>query len=433
MDKDELDIYLELIKEAEAAGDFKTADKIDGMIKTSAFEFNNLPPWLRTWLGSTRNPATRARAIELIQEGVHLRGRTNFFNNLGFRGRLRRLRSTPADELTHENASKAFRGDAGLFGSAKSKLKNLLFTRGATNYETLTTRFREEVNQIMNGPRGLTALIDGEVARLGALPANAGRTADELRQMALTTPRVSGALRRLTTPMAELLKSTQAELRDKINEAINILRSDPRVRAELGLTGPYRIADLTMDNIGRVIAARYPKLLGPNSEISDDMFVRFFNTGRVGSRGFTGGAIDPRHFYTKQGAQKLLPPGYMFIIPALLGGMVIRPIIDPPGPKPGPDVVPPVGGDVVKETNELEADRKRAGQFRTPIPQLQAYILGKTFKGVFHQGKTTKKELYNMAIQEKGEAFANDLIQYAIKTYGLKGVGLGETDSPIGS
>ena len=122
--------------------------------------------------------------------------------------------------MTHENASKAFRGDVGLFGSAKSKLKNLLFTRGATNYETLTTRFREEVNQIMNGPRGLTALIDAEVTRLRGLPVNAGRTDDELRQMALTSRSVSGALRRLTTPMAELLKSTQAELRDKINEAI---------------------------------------------------------------------------------------------------------------------------------------------------------------------------------------------------------------------
>ena len=31
-------------------------------------------------------------------------------------------------------------------------------------------------------------------------------------------------------------------------------------------------------------------------------------------------------------------------------------------------------------------------------------------------GQTTKKELYNMAIQEKGEAFANDLIQYASPT-----------------
>jgi len=429
MDRDELDIYLELAKEAETSGDYKTADKIDGMIKTSAFEFNSLPPWLRTWLGSTRNPATRARAIELIQEGVHLRGRTNFFNNLGFRGRLRRVRSTPADELTHENASKAFRGDVGLFGSAKAKLKNLLFTRGATNYETLTTRFREEVNQIMNGPRGLTALIDAEVTRLRALAVNAGRSDDELRQMALTSRSVSGALRRLTTPMAELLKSTQAELRDKINEAINILRSDPRVRAELGLTGPFRVADLTMDNIGRVIAARYPKLLGPNSEISDDMFVRFFRTGNVGSRGFTGGAIDPRHFYTKQGAQKLLPSGMMFIIPALLGGMVIRPIIDPPGPKPGPDVVP-VTKEPTKIINELEADRKPKGQYRTPEPQLSAYIIAKGFKGAFIQGKTTKRELYDMALAEKGEAFANDLIQYALKTFGLGG-GV-ERNAPVG-
>lgn len=429
MDKDELDIYLELAQEAEVAGDFKTADKIDGMIKTSAFEFNNLPPWLRTWLASTRNPATRARAIELIQEGVHLRGRTNFFNNLGFRGRLRRLRSTPADELTHENASKAFRGDVGLFGSAKSKLKNLLFTRGATNYETLTTRFREEVNQIMNGPRGLSALIDAEVTRLRALTVNASRTDDELRQMALTSRSVSGALRRLTTPMAELLKSTQGELRDKINEAINILRTDTRVRTELGLTGPFRMADLTMDNIGRVIAARYPKLLGPNSEISDDMFVRFFNSGRLGSRGFTGGAIDPRHFYTKQGAQKLLPSGMMFIIPALLGGMIIRPVIDPPGPKPGPDVVP-VSKDTTKIKNELDADRIPAGQYRTPEPQLQAYILGKGFKGKFQQGKTTKRELYDMAFAERGEAFANDLIQYALKTFGLGG-GV-ERNAPIG-
>ena len=63
---------------------------------------------------------------------------------------------------------------------------------------------------------------------------------------------------------------------------------------------------------------------------------------------------------------------------------------------------------------------------------MSAYILGKQFKGVFQPGQTTKKELYNMAIQEKGEAFANDLIQYAIEKFGLKGIGADERDSPVG-
>jgi hypothetical protein len=170
--------------------------------------------------------------------------------------------------------------------------------------------------------------------------------------------------------------------------------------------------------------------MGPGSEISDEMFMRFFRSGSFNASGaFMGGRIDPTYFFTKQGGAKLLPTGLSYIIPAMFAGGAIIKVIDPPGPKPGPDVVP-VTREPTKIINELDADRKPKGQYRTPEPQLSAYIIAKGFKGAFIQGKTTKRELYDMALAEKGAAFANDLIQYALKTFGLGG-GV-ERNAPVG-
>jgi hypothetical protein len=96
----------------------------------------------------------------------------------------------------------------------------------------------------------------------------------------------------------------------------------------------------------------------------------------------------------------------------------------------------PVPGkpEALKIDNELEADRRKARQFDTPIADLEAYLNRKKAKGVYTQGKTTKKELYNMAIQEKGAHFANNLIQYVLQKYGLftPAGGGAEPDATIG-
>ena len=428
MDRDELEIYLELAKEAEAAGDYKTADKIDGMIKTSAFDKNRLPVWAQNFINGARTPAERASRLREILDGISSRGRSNFLNDLGYARRLRRKRDLRTDQLSGEQTSPAMRAEVGGAGSIRSKINNLFFTRGKAFFEPLSQRFKEEVDDIL--PR-MQAAIDAEVTRLRAV--TPGLTDEAYRLQALRSPTVSAFIRSLRTPMSNLLTRTQKELKRKIEEAANLIQHDPVTRRELRLTGPFLAADLTPANIGRVISSRYEKFLGPSSEISDEMFMRFFRSGSFNASGaFMGGRIDPEYFFTKQGGAKLLPTGLSYIIPAMFAGGAIVKVIDPPGPKPGPDVVPPVGNNVVKLKNELEADRKRAGQYRTPAIQLSAYILGKQFKGVFQPGQTTKKELYNMAIQEKGEAFANDLIQYAIEKFGLKGIGADERDSPVG-
>ena len=429
MDRDELEIYLELAKEAEAAGDFKTADKIDGMIKTSAFDKNRLPVWAQNFINGARTPAERASRLKEILDGISSRGRSNFLNDLGYARRLRRKRNLRTDQLSGEQTSPAMRAEVGGAGSIRSKINNLFFTRGKAFFEPLSQRFKEEVDAILPG---MEAAIAGEIARLR--PLHTGASDDRLRTLALQSPTVSRYIRMLRTPMSNLLHRTEMELKKKIEEAARLITSDAATRRELRLTGPFTAADLSPANIGRVISSRYEKFLGPSSEISDEMFMRFFSSGRFNSSGtaFMGGRIDPTYFFTKQGGAKLLPTGLSYIIPAMFAGGAIVKVIDPPGPKPGPDVVPPVGNNVVKLKNELEADRKRAGQYRTPAIQLSAYILGKQFKGVFQPGQTTKKELYNMAIQEKGEAFANDLIQYAAEKFGLKGIGANERDSPVG-
>lgn len=428
MDREELDIYLKLAKEAEKSGDFKTADKIDSMIRTSAFDKNKLPAWAQNILNGARTPAERAARLREILDGIRSRGTTNFLNDMGYARRLRSKRGLRADQLSGEQSSPLELGDVGGFGSIRSKINNLFFTRGKAFYEPLSIRFKQEVEAILPS---IKDEIRKEIARLR--PLHAGASDDELRILALQSPTVSRYIRMLRTPMSNLLHRTEMELKRKIEEAARLIQNDPVTRRELRLTGPFNATtDLSVENIGRVISARYEKFLGPGSEITDEVYRRFFDSGRLTNGVFTGGRIDPVMFFTKQKGAKLMPTGLSYIIPAMFAGGTIVKIIDPPGPKPGPDVVPPGSGNVVFEQNELEADRKRAGQYRTPEPQLQAYLLGKNFKGVFHQGQTTKKELYNMALQERGEKFANDLIQYAIKNYGLKGVGLPETDSPVG-
>ena len=424
MDKDELDIYLELAKEAETAGDYKTADKIDQMIKTSAFDSGSLPPWLRTWLAGTRNRGTADRTIEQIEEATHQKGRSNWFRDLGLQRRIRRDSRTPLDQLTHENVEKSWRGNA-----AKTLIKNLFFTRAKSNYEVLSGRFKEQVDEIMKGAGNVEQLIEAEITRLQRATPTLTRAA--AREAAIQSPAIRARLMSFTTPMRELMTGTEDVLRDAVNDAIQHILNDPATRRSLGLSGATgTAADVTAQRVGVFVKARYGKLFGVNSEISDEVFAKFFRTGSLSSTGsFTGGVIDPDTFFYKMGGARLMPSGLSYVIPALIGGMVIRPVIDPPRPKPGPDVVP-VNRETTKIKNELEADRKPKGQYRTPEPQLSAYILAKGFKGAFQQGKTTKRELYDMAFAEKGEAFANDLIQYALKTFGLGG-GV-ERNAPIG-
>ena len=425
MDRDELEIYLELAKEAEAAGDFKTADKIDGMIKTSAFDKNRLPVWAQNFINGARTPAERASRLKEILDGISSRGRSNFLNDLGYARRLRRKRDLRTDQLSGEQSSPLMRGDVGGKGSTRSKINNLFFTRGKAFYEPLSQRFKADVDAILPG---MEAAIVAEIARLRAITPTL--TDEAARIQALRSPTVSRYIRALRTPMSALLHRTQQELKRKIEEAADLIQNDPVTRRELRLTGAFTTADLTPANIGRVISARYEKFMGPGSEISDEMFMRFYRSGSFNPSGsFMGGRIDPTYFFTKQGGAKLLPTGLSYIIPAMFAGGAIVKVIDPPGPKPGPDVVP-VTREPTKIINELDADRKPKGQYRTPEPQLSAYIIAKGFKGAFIQGKTTKRELYDMALAEKGAAFANDLIQYALKTFGLGG-GV-ERNAPVG-
>ena len=424
MDRDELEIYLELAKEAEAAGDYKTADKIDGMIKTSAFDKNRLPVWAQNFINGARTPAERASRLKEILDGISSRGRSNFLKDLGFARRLRRKRNLRTDQLSGEQTSPAMRAEVGGAGSIRSKINNLFFTRGKAFFEPLSQRFKEEVDDIL--PR-MQAAIDAEVTRLRAV--TPGLTDEAYRLQALRSPTVSAFIRSLRTPMSNLLTRTQKELKRKIEEAANLIQHDPVTRRELRLTGPFLAADLTPANIGRVISSRYEKFLGPSSEISDEMFMRFFRSGSFNASGaFMGGRIDPEYFFTKQGGAKLLPTGLSYIIPAMFAGGAIVKVIDPPGPKPGPDVVP-VAPTKTKLTNEL-AQRHRAGLYDIPESTLQAYLDLKKTKGQFTSGVTTKRQIYDLAYLEKGEHFANNFIQWLANKGGLLG-GTEKSTSPI--
>ena len=76
------------------------------------------------------------------------------------------------------------------------------------------------------------------------------------------------------------------------------------------------------------------------------------------------------------------------------------------------------GSNVGRLTNEIDADRKKAKLFDTPIETMEKYLTRKKNNGSIKPG-ITKKELYNMALIDLGEHIANNLIQYVMKTYGF--------------
>jgi predicted small metal-binding protein len=414
MDRDELDIYLELAQEAELAGDYRTADKIDGMIKEAQNPAQTL--WRRTQerIRGVGNEAARAR-----RQTVDINRGPNFVD---------RARKAP---YTYNDALDVLERDGKLPGQNANVLRSnaRLIDRVInalqptfSNVMTKAKEFPELYNawQSLNESK-IKNLVDAEIAR--RTTANAGKSPRDPGYLSVNRTNVTRDLRS-TGAFENLVGNLENQLvamRD--NHAELIRNAIDEVERTYGLD---RTKPGDINKIKARIASE-PKLKGM-------LYDNAFTTEGMIDQVIATGDIPIKRYLTDFGPiKRRMSPA---VAALLFGGGVggITTILRPKGEDKVVYVPVPGKPEALKIDNELEADRRKARQFDTPIADLEAYLNRKKAKGVYTQGKTTKKELYNMAIQEKGAHFANNLIQYVLQKYGLftPAGGGAEPDATIG-
>ena len=412
MDRDELDIYLELAKEAETSGDYRTADKIDGMIKEAQNPIQTLFRRTQERLRGLGNEATRARnQTRDIDRGPN------------FVDRARKSPYTYSDALdVLEKDGKLPGQNANVLRSNARLIDRIINALQPTfaNVMTKSKEFPELYNawQSLNESK-IKNLVDAEVAR--RTTANAGKSPRDPGYLSVNRTNVTKDLRSTGTfdNLVGNLENQLVAMRD--NHAELIRRAIDEVEKTYGLD---RTKPGDLNKIKARIASE-PKLKGM-------LYDNAFTTEGMIDQVIATGDIPIKRYLTDFGPiKRRMSPLVAGLIGAGVGGGLISVL-------PGRDKIVPVPvpakPEALKIDNELEADRRKLRQYDTPVADLEAYLNRKKAKGVYTQGKTTKKELYNMAIQEKGGHFANNLIQYVLKTYGLYApVGGGnEPDAKIG-
>lgn len=414
MDRDELDIYLELAQEAELAGDFRTADKIDSMIREAQNPIQTLFRRTQERLRNVGNEAARAR-----RQTVDINRGPNFVD---------RARKAP---YTYNDALDVLERDGKLPGQNANVLRSnaRLIDRVInalqptfSNVMTKAKEFPELYNawQSLNESK-IKNLVDAEITR--RTTANAGKNPRDPGYLSVNRTNVTRDLRS-TGAFENLVGNLENQLvamRD--NHAELIRNAIDEVERTYGLD---RTKPGDINKIKARIASE-PKLKGM-------LYDNAFTTEGMIDQVIATGDIPIKRYLTDFGPiKRRMSPA---VAALLFGGGVggITTILRPKGEDKVVYVPVPGKPEALKIDNELEADRRKLRQFDTPIADLEAYLNRKKAKGVYTQGKTTKKELYNMAIQEKGAHFANNLIQYVLQKYGLftPAGGGAEPDATIG-
>lgn len=414
MDRDELDIYLELAKEAETSGDYRTADKIDGMIREAQ---NPLQTWYRKTQDRIRglgNESIRARnQIRDIDRGPNS---------------VDRARKSP---YTYDEALKVLEKDKKLPGQnehvmrSNSRVIDRIINALQPTFAAVMTKSKEfpELYAAWSSKNEgkIVNLVETEIARRKDENLKKGLKPRDPGYLSVDKAAIRAEMNKagVFDNLVGNLENQLVAMRD--NHAELIRRAIDEVEKTYGLdrTKP--------DDLNKIKAriASEPKLKGmlyDNAFTSEGMIDSVIKTGDI--------PID-KYLNNFGPIKRRMNPIVAGLIGAGVGGGIVSVL-------PGRDKIVPVPvpakQEALKIDNELEADRRKARQFDTPIADLEAYLNFKKSKGVYTQGKTTKKELYNMAIQEKGGHFANNLIQYVLQKYGLytPAGGGAEPDATIG-
>jgi hypothetical protein len=425
MDRDELDIYLELAKEAETSGDYRTADKIDGMIREAQF---GLMERLRRRLRNTKLPSERRELERQIRQTT---------NGPSFVDRFMRRQPSFTDAKTMADAGQNISGgfekknlnmDKSLLGRLRNAFQSVYsqemklrdqFPRAfeAWHADILRQKGEQIADEIAKRQQHNDALSAWRAANPGkgataangwVSPVPAFGSRNNTYSLSPSTVESAIVLRYIDDPGNPLVTLRDAHV-DTISRAISLANA-------AGHTAPN-------DVLAFIASDRQTRgFLYDNSSITDGMIKEVISSGTLSMREFCN---------NYKAFKKRMPPATSAILGAIGGGTLVSVL---PGREKIVPVPVPAKQEALKIDNELEADRRKARQFDTPIADLEAYLNFKKSKGVYTQGKTTKKELYNMAIQEKGGHFANNLIQYVLQKYGLytPAGGGAEPDATIG-
>lgn len=414
MDREEIEIYLELAKEAETSGDYRTADKIDSMIREAQNPFQTAYRATQERLRNFGNEAARARRQTVdIDRGPNLVDRS------------RRSPYTYNDALDVLEREGRLPGQNANVLRSNARLIDRIINALQPTFANVMTKAKEfpelyDAWKRLNEEK-ITKLVDDEIAKRQTN--NAGLKRGDPGYMSTNRRDVTSQMRAAGQfdNLVGNLENQLVAMRD--NHAELIRRAIDEVERAYGL-------DRTNPNHMNQIKARMASdrrlrgLLYDNAFTTDSMVDQVIRTDN----------IPIQRYLTEFGPIKRrmspLVAGLLFGGLGVGGTLLIR-------GKDREKIVPvpvPAKPEALKIDNELEADRRKLRQFDTPIADLEAYLNFKKSKGVYTQGKTTKKELYNMAIQEKGAHFANNLIQYVLQKYGLytPAGGGAEPDATIG-
>lgn len=363
MEKDELKTFLKLASELDVDGDARTADEIDRMIK----EALNLRQLL--------DPSERA--IKQVERG----GRQTRF--------LKRQRERAADEIIRLRGTKGLSGGGaaqvgrgGLFETLKASLGPII-----KQHQTIIQQFPDAV-------RDATTLQNAQIQALKAAnPAYSGKSITDLYKDPNFVRDLQDAMRQNAADnyVVRLHKSTFNTIDKIIAEA----------RTTLG-------SSATEEEVLKYAYVNYNKALGADSPIPASYF-----TAR-----YKGENIPLKDFWTTFGTFRKVPRAPLVAL-GLAAGIPIGYLLNQSGKDDKPTDMPTPKSDFELKLENEKRQRSRAGQYDIPETTLDAYLIAKTTKGVFARGKTTKVELYDMALAEKGEHFANNLIQYVGKTMGF--------------
>lgn len=431
MDRDELDIYLELAKEAETSGDYRTADKIDGMIREAQY---GLTERLRRRLRNTKLPNERRELERQIRQTT---------NGPSFVDRFMRRQPSFTDAQATIDAKQNISGG---FEEKNLNMDKSLLGRLRNAFQSVYSQeiqLRDQFPQAFEAwdadiRRQVETQITDEIAKrtqhndaLAAWrTANPGKPATAKNGWVSPVPAYGSYNKpyELTPTTVEdylTIKKMLSKIDDPNNPLVTL--RDAHLDTIQRAIGLARAAGHSTERDILAFIASDRQLRGflyDNSSITDGMVKEVIRTNSLPMSKFCN---------NYKAFKKRMSPGAASLIGAIVGGGITT-IFKPKGEDKVVYVPVPGKPEALKIDNELEADRRKLRQFDTPIADLEAYLNFKKTKGVYTQGKTTKKELYNMAIQEKGGHFANNLIQYVLQKYGLytPAGGGAEPDAKIG-
>lgn len=378
MDQEEIKFLLDLANEADIQKDYKTADTIEKMVREAA-------PRTQSLLNRIVNPINkRLKRLQKVRATPELSEAEALIT-------LQNRKKLPGQEMRVRSIGE---GWTAWFKSTFQQVEAASKTF-PKDFEKYKTQVEKEIEN---------ALAEWKAANPSASVAEL-----KLKTKELTETIGRKAASNSENPVVRLYRAQKQTVRMAVDT----------IRKEAGKAG----SKLTTDEIMAKMASdrRFSGILSRNSDYTQS---------------FVKGVIEGTPPTIKEWAvsfgpiKRLMGPGTAGLIGAGVGALLVGgawAINEAFEPKPSPVPTPEKA---VVDYTEMGQERTLAGQYDTPETELQAYLDRKQKVGAYKPGVTTKRELYDMALIDKGgwnnkaaKHFANNLIAYVGKNkgFGVKG------------